>query len=348
MRGVGVAIGLMVTASVVGCTGGEKGPRDATNGGMPGQGTETPDTPLSGPVAVNLEDVQWTPGPDALPQGAQIAMLEGVPSAEGKTFTMLLKLPQGYTIAPHRHVVNERVTVLSGSVDMGMGKEMDRSQAMRLEQGSINLLPGGEYHYVLTTDDAVVQVQGLGPFVVVYANPADDPRLQPQGQQGQTGKQGQAEQGPPPRASSTPFESGLEARMITPNDVPFQDAPRGLLPQGAQMAVLEGETPPTDARTFTVRLKVPDGYRFMPHAHARTDRLTILSGSMMVGLGGTWNEAELRELRPGATAIAPASTPHYGVARGETVVQLWGIGPLDFKWVSPADAPSAQQGSQMR
>ena len=31
-------------------------------------------------------------------------------------------------------------------------------------------------HWVFTTDPVEVQVNGTGPFAIVYVNPADDPR----------------------------------------------------------------------------------------------------------------------------------------------------------------------------
>jgi hypothetical protein len=34
----------------------------------------------------------------------------------------------------------------------------------------------GMNHWVFTTDPALVEVTGTGPFQIIYANPKDDPR----------------------------------------------------------------------------------------------------------------------------------------------------------------------------
>ena len=34
----------------------------------------------------------------------------------------------------------------------------------------------GMKHYAWTTAETITQIHGMGPFVINYANPADDPR----------------------------------------------------------------------------------------------------------------------------------------------------------------------------
>jgi hypothetical protein len=38
------------------------------------------------------------------------------------------------------------------------------------------VMPAGMKHYAWTSAEAIIQVRGMGPFVIKYVNPADDPR----------------------------------------------------------------------------------------------------------------------------------------------------------------------------
>src|SRR6186997_1852372 len=67
----------------------------------------------------------WKDGPPSLPKGAQIAVFEGDPDKEGP-FVFRVKAPDGYRIPPHTHPKMERVTVVSGTFNIGMGKTFDQ------------------------------------------------------------------------------------------------------------------------------------------------------------------------------------------------------------------------------
>ncbi|EAQ34346.1 hypothetical protein NB311A_13871 [Nitrobacter sp. Nb-311A] len=69
---------------------------------------------------ISPRDIMRGPAPPFLPQGAQAAVLYGNPGKEG-LFTLRLKMPKGYHIAPHTHPKPEIVTVLSGTARLGMG-----------------------------------------------------------------------------------------------------------------------------------------------------------------------------------------------------------------------------------
>jgi hypothetical protein len=63
---------------------------------------------------------------------------------------------------------------------------------------------------------------------------------------------------------------------FTPDQVKFGPAPPFLAP-GAQLAVLEGN-PMADSGDFTIRLKMPDGYKISPHTHPNRENVTVISG----------------------------------------------------------------------
>jgi len=120
-------------------------------------------------------DIKWVDGPASLPAGAKVAMLEGNPTQEGP-FTMRLQLPDGFSIPPHWHPAVEHVTVISGTFNLGMGEQFDKSKGRALPAGSFAFMPAEMRHYAWATGETVVQVHGMGPWRINYVNPADDPR----------------------------------------------------------------------------------------------------------------------------------------------------------------------------
>lgn len=121
-------------------------------------------------------DLKWGEGPDALPPGAKAVALEGSLKKE-ELFHLRLKFPAGYKIPPHWHPGTERVTVLSGSVRLGLGDRFDESRMKPLQAGSFISLPPRTAHFVTVTEDTVIQLSTIGPWSVTYVDPADDPRL---------------------------------------------------------------------------------------------------------------------------------------------------------------------------
>jgi mannose-6-phosphate isomerase-like protein (cupin superfamily) len=126
-------------------------------------------------VMVTPSAVTWGPGPAALPAGAQAAVLEGDPSKAGP-FTLRVKLPDGYRIAPHYHPADEHVTVLQGTFVMGMGEKFDQTAGRELSVGSFAMMPQGTRHFAWTKGETILQLHGIGPWGVTYVNPNDDPR----------------------------------------------------------------------------------------------------------------------------------------------------------------------------
>lgn len=127
----------------------------------------------SGQVMPN--DLKWGPAPPGLPAGAQIAVLSGDPMKEGM-FTIRLKFPAGYAVGPHHHPTPELVTVMEGSMSLGMGDMADKDKAASLGVGGYVALAPNMNHYAFTQGGATVQITSHGPFQIVYANPTDDPR----------------------------------------------------------------------------------------------------------------------------------------------------------------------------
>ncbi len=120
------------------------------------------------------EEIKWGPAPPVLAAGVQMAVLAGDPAKTGPV-TLRLKMPAGYSIAPHWHPTDERVTVVSGTLGLGMGDTLDKKNSKVLKAGGWGVAPANMHHFAWTKSGAVVQVDLMGPFAITYVNPADDP-----------------------------------------------------------------------------------------------------------------------------------------------------------------------------
>jgi len=115
--------------------------------------------------------VQWKP----LRPGAEIAVISGNPDKEGSPFVMRFRYSGKARIPPHWHPTDEHLTVLSGTFRLGMGERGDESATTALEAGAYAHVTAKMAHYAWADAGTTVQVHGIGPFVINYVNPADDP-----------------------------------------------------------------------------------------------------------------------------------------------------------------------------
>lgn len=120
-------------------------------------------------------EVKWKVGPGSLPAGAKFAVLEGDPAKEGP-FVMRLWLPDGFKVQPHTHPKVERVTVISGIFNLGMGEKFAQSATREMRAGTFGFWPAGMSHFAWAKGETILQLHGIGPWVITYVNPADDPR----------------------------------------------------------------------------------------------------------------------------------------------------------------------------
>jgi len=125
--------------------------------------------------AFTPEQINWGPVPPFIAPGAQLAVLEGNPMASSGDFTVRLKMPSGYKIAPHWHPKRENVTVISGNFKVGMGDKFDENKMLSFPAGSFAFLDPDMHHYAMADGEAIVQVHGMSPLQFNYVNPGDDP-----------------------------------------------------------------------------------------------------------------------------------------------------------------------------
>ncbi|MCJ0826829.1 cupin domain-containing protein [Luteimonas sp. 50] len=120
-------------------------------------------------------DTSWGPAPPMLPAGAQAAVLAGDPGKEG-SFIIRLKMPPGYRVPRHWHPTDEAVTLVEGDLILSMGDAAATARDETLAPGDFINLPTPMRHEASSRGGAVVQVQAMGPFVITYLDPKDDPR----------------------------------------------------------------------------------------------------------------------------------------------------------------------------
>jgi Domain of unknown function (DUF4437) len=120
-------------------------------------------------------EIAWKAGPESLPPGAKVAVLEGDPAKDG-FFTIRLLLPDGYRVAPHWHPNVERLTIISGTVNLGTGDRFDAAATKTLPAGTYSAMPPKMTHFAWMTGETVLQLSSIGPWQVIYVDPADDPR----------------------------------------------------------------------------------------------------------------------------------------------------------------------------
>ncbi len=128
--------------------------------------------------------------------------------------------------------------------------------------------------------------------------------------------------------------------LIPAASVQWSPAPP-TLPAGAQIAVLEGD--PSRKGPVTLRLKFPANYNIPAHWHSMTERVTVLSGALHVGMGDTLDRKGSQTLEPGGYVSLPANMHHFAWAATPTIVQINLDGPFDIFYVNPADNPQKSQ-----
>lgn len=109
-----------------------------------------------------------------------------------------------------------------------------------------------------------------------------------------------------------------------------------------KIAILQGD-PMTAGRSFTVRFSCTDGAKFAPHFHPATENVTVLKGSLMLGMGSKWDDAAMKELATGSFVSAPAQMRHYVQCKGDGILQVNGVGPLVVNFVQPDDPGPAKK-----
>lgn len=126
-------------------------------------------------VAPDNASLKWAPAPANLPKGMELVVVMGYPAKPGP-FVLRVRMPPNTVIKPHTHPTPETLTVIEGSFKHDMGETMDKARGEEVRLGGFVYLPADMAHSLWNGDETtVLQVNGTGPFMLKYVNPADDP-----------------------------------------------------------------------------------------------------------------------------------------------------------------------------
>src|SRR3954469_12497337 len=124
--------------------------------------------------------------------------------------------------------------------------------------------------------------------------------------------------------------------LQTPKETAWGPAPP-MVPPGAQIAVLSGNT--GKEGPYPVRLKFPANYSIPAHSHPTAENVVVASGALTFGMGDKLTRKGNKTLGVGSYALMPANMNHFAYTTSETTIVLYGVGPVEFKYVNPADDP---------
>ncbi|SRR6266851_6524305 len=115
--------------------------------------------------------------------------------------------------------------------------------------------------------------------------------------------------------------------------------------KGCDLAPVSGD-PNAEGAPFVLRIRCADGTKLPAHWHPADEYLTVLKGSFLVGLGEAFDETKLQTMNVGNFTMMPKEMRHFGMCKGETIVQVHGAGPFKVNYVNPSevqppDAPPA-------
>jgi len=137
--------------------------------------------------------------------------------------------------------------------------------------------------------------------------------------------------------------TGLYAQTHNHVTVKLSEAQWGpappFIPAGAQLAVLSGD--PTKPVPYSVRLKFPANYAIQAHSHPTDENVVVVSGAVTFGVGDKLVKGSANTtIGVGGYMLATAGMNHFAYTGAtEATIVLYGIGPVDFKYVNPADDP---------
>ena len=139
------------------------------------------------------------------------------------------------------------------------------------------------------------------------------------------------------KETARPHQPGQsDFRAILPEKIDWK--PFAAFPPSARLAIVVGQ--PLQEGPYTIRVKVPEGLKLMPHRHPEDRVYTVISGTFYIGLGDEFDAEKLQAYPPGAVIILPGNTSHFHWAKsGEYVTQVTAIGPLGLEYVNSNDDP---------
>jgi hypothetical protein len=139
----------------------------------------------------------------------------------------------------------------------------------------------------------------------------------------------------PARAASGPtiVEAGSERWGDIPDGV-LVGTPSVEVGGTLRVAIVQGD-PMKAGGTYTLRLSCTDGSKIAPHWHPTRENVTVIKGGAAVGMGSKWDDTALKDVPAGGFFSAEAQMRHFAQCKGDTILQVHGVGPFIINFVSP-------------
>ena len=128
----------------------------------------------------------------------------------------------------------------------------------------------------------------------------------------------------------------MDNKLVTPEEMQWEPGP-AVLPAGIQGAVLYGD--PTKDGLFSMRFKLPKGYRVAPHTLSKVGLFTVISGTFRIGMGEKADPSKAKAMPSGSFIAMAPGTVHFAGVDEDTVVQLNSTGPWAVNYIDPKDDP---------
>lgn len=98
--------------------------------------------------------------------------------------------------------------------------------------------------------------------------------------------------------------------------------------------VVSGD-PDVPGAPFVIRIHNYDNQVLPPHWHPEDEHIVVVKGTWYIAAGDTWDRSAMREMNVGDYIFFPKGMRHFGLAKGELVVQIHGVGPFKTNLADP-------------
>jgi hypothetical protein len=133
------------------------------------------------------------------------------------------------------------------------------------------------------------------------------------------------------RANAQEKTEGAAHKIVRSGDLKWTPIIRG-----CDIAGVSGDMN-AEGQPFVLRLRCADGSKVQAHWHPTDENVTVLRGVFLVGMGDKFDETKLQTMNVGNFITMPRELRHFAMSKGETIVQVHGMGPFKVNWVNPAD-----------
>ncbi len=129
-----------------------------------------------------------------------------------------------------------------------------------------------------------------------------------------------------------------ENRFDKPTNPRLNSQPHHLLVpvyrEGKLIEIVEGD-PNKKGAPYVIRILNDDGTIVPPHRHPEDEHIAVIQGTWYLGAGERFDRSVLEEMTIGAYAHVPIGMAHFAWSRGETIIQVHGMGPFRTDFVDP-------------